>query len=82
MAGSGGTGTNITAGLVSLTTVGNIELLILPIQFQTTGGSGRVENWSGQIIALATIPEPSTIAVALLGLGLLAARVRGRARRH
>jgi len=82
MAGGGGIGANITAGLVSLTTAGTTELLILPIQFQTTGGSGRVENWSGQIIALATIPEPSTITVALLGLGLLAARVRGRARRH
>ena len=81
MAGSGGTGANTTAGLVSLTTVGTTELLILPIQFQTTGGSGRVENWSGQIIALATVPEPSTIAVALLGLGLLAARVRSRTRR-
>jgi hypothetical protein len=82
MQSSGGTGANTSAELVSLTTVGTTELLILPIQFQTTGGTGRVENWSGEIIALATIPEPSTITVALLGLGLLAARVRGRTRRH
>jgi hypothetical protein len=82
MQSGGGTGANTAAGLVSLTTVGDEMLLILPIQFQTTGGTGRVEDWSGQIVALATVPEPSTVTVALLGLGLLAARVRARARRH
>ena len=82
MQGSGGTGANTAAGLVSLTTVGDELLLILPIQFQTTGGTGRVEDWSGQIVALATVPEPSTMSVALLGLGLLVAQVRARARRH
>jgi hypothetical protein len=82
MQSSTGTGANTTLGLVSLTTVGNEMTLTLPIQFQTTGGTGRVEDWSGQIVAVATIPEPSTVTVALLGLGLLAARVRARTRRH
>jgi hypothetical protein len=82
MQSSGGTGANTTAGLVSLTTVGGEMLLTLPIQFQTTGGTGRVENWSGQLVALAEIPEPSTMTVALLGLGLLVAQVRARTRRH
>jgi hypothetical protein len=82
MQGSGGTGANTTLGLVSLTTVGDEMTLTLPIQFQTTGGTGRVEDWSGQIVAVATIPEPSTVTVALLGLGLLVARVRARTRRH
>jgi hypothetical protein len=78
-------GTNTTAGLVSLTygMVGDIEYayLTLPIQFRTTGGSGRVEDWSGQIVAAGVIPEPSSVAVALLGMGLLVAQARARARR-
>jgi hypothetical protein len=82
MQSSGGTGANTAAGLVSLTTVGDEMTLTLPVLFQTTGGTGRVENWSGQIVAVATIPEPSTVTVALLGLGLLVARGRARACRR
>lgn len=81
MQSSSGVGANTTSNLVSLTAVGSTELLIMPVQFQTTGGSGRVENWSGQIVAVATVPEPSTIALALLGLGFFAAQIRCRARR-
>jgi len=51
--------------------------LILPVTFHTTG-SNRNEYWTGTIVA--TVPEPSTVALALVGLGLLAA-TRARARR-
>jgi len=46
------TGANTTAALFSITTdgLGN-QWLTLPVAFQTTGGSGRVENWTGQIVA-------------------------------
>jgi hypothetical protein len=49
--------------------------LSLPVQFHTLG-SNRYEDWSGTLVAV--IPEPSSIALALVGLGLFAARARGR----
>lgn len=82
MQDTGGTGANTATGLVSFTTVGDQMYLTLPILFQTTGGTGRVENWTGQIVAFAAVPEPSTVTVALLGFGLLVAQVRARTRRH
>ena len=52
--------------------------LRIPIAFQTIGGSGRIENWSGSIIA--AVPEPSSIALmSLVGMvGLSYASIRGR----
>ena len=52
--------------------------LRIPVAFQTLGGTGRVENWSGTIIA--AVPEPSSIALmSLVGMvGLSYASIRGR----
>ncbi len=61
---AGVSGANTSASLVSF----DGTTLILPVTFQTTGGSGRVENWNGTLLAVA-IPEPTTIAL-LGGLGL------------
>jgi hypothetical protein len=49
--------------------------LTLPVMFHTTG-SNRTEDWLGTIVAV--VPEPSSLALALAGLAVLAAR---RARR-
>jgi hypothetical protein len=45
--------------------------LYLPVQLQTTGGNSRIENWTGAIVATVVVPEPSTLALAGLGLGAL-----------
>jgi hypothetical protein len=70
-------GNNASASTVSLSTVGGISTLILPLQFQTSGDN-RGELWVGQLVATAVIPEPSSIALVLVGLGLSAVRVRAR----
>ncbi len=70
-------GNNASGTAVSLSTVGGISTLILPVQFQTVG-SNRGELWVGQLVATAVIPEPSSIALALVGLGLFVARARAR----
>jgi hypothetical protein len=49
--------------------------LILPVQLHTLG-SNRFEDWTGQIVAV--IPEPSSVTLALVGLGLYVARARAR----
>jgi hypothetical protein len=51
--------------------------LTLPVQFHTTGPN-RYEDWSGTLVA-TLVPEPTTLGLALLGLGLLAAK---KARRN
>jgi hypothetical protein len=56
-------GSDTSAGLVSFDGV----TLTLPITFHTTG-SNRSEDWAGQLVFTA-VPEPSTLALA--GLGLL-----------
>jgi hypothetical protein len=59
-------GSDTSAGLVSW----DGTTLTIPITFHTTG-SNRNEYWSGQLVAtdLTVVPEPSTLALA--GLGLL-----------
>lgn len=59
---AGVSGANTSAALASY----DGYTLTLPITFHTTG-SNRYEDWTGQIVAV--IPEPSTLALA--GLGLL-----------
>ena len=65
---------NTSASLVSW----DGTTLRIPVAFQTTGGNGRVENWSGSIIA--AVPEPSSIAlISLVGMvGLSYASIRSR----
>ena len=55
--------------------------LRIPVAFQTTGGTGRVENWSGTIVGtIVAVPEPSSIALmSLVGVvGLSYASIRTR----
>lgn len=47
--------------------------LNLPVKFTMTGGNGLIEVWQGNIVA-TVVPEPSSVALALVGLGLFAAR--------
>ncbi|MCX6917323.1 MAG: PEP-CTERM sorting domain-containing protein [Verrucomicrobia bacterium] len=55
--------------------------LILPITFHTTG-SNRYEDWSGQLVAtLSEVPEPSTLALAGMGMLVLAGLQFSRSRR-
>lgn len=70
----GSNGVNTSASVVTW----NGTTLTIPVAFQTTGGTGRVENWSGTIVA--AVPEPSSIALmSLVGVvGLSYATVRGR----
>jgi hypothetical protein len=49
------------------------ETLTLPVAFTMFGDNGLVQYWSGTIVATA-VPEPTSMALALLGLGLFAAR--------
>lgn len=81
-AGTGGnsslvgvTGASTSAGLVGW----NGSTLTLPILLNTTG-SNRTEQWTGQIVGInpVLVPEPSTVALALVGLGLLAGTRRFR----
>ena len=74
---TGVNGNNASASTVSLSTVGGISTLILPIQLQTTGAN-RAELWVGQLVATAVIPEPSSIALVLVGLGAFVTRARAR----
>ncbi|MCA9191791.1 MAG: hypothetical protein KDB03_08515 [Planctomycetales bacterium] len=49
--------------------------LTIPVTFQTTGGSGRIENWNGTIVA--AVPEPSSIGIiSILGLVVTGYRAR------
>lgn len=68
-------GANTSAGLVSF----DGTTLTLPITLHTTG-SNRYEDWVGSLVAVV-VPEPSSLALALVGFGLLAANARARARR-
>jgi hypothetical protein len=69
----GVTGPDTSASLVSW----DGTTLTLPVQFHTTGAN-RYEDWSGTLVA-TLVPEPTTLGLALLGLGLLAAN---KARRN
>jgi hypothetical protein len=60
-------GLDTSASLVSF----NGTTLYLPVQLQTTGSNSRIENWTGTIVATVVVPEPSTLALAGLGLGAL-----------
>ena len=70
----GVTGPDTSASLVSW----DGTTLTLPVQFHTIG-SNRYEDWSGTLVATVVVPEPTTLGLALLGLGLLAAK---KARRN
>lgn len=66
-------GANTTLGLVSWD--GNT--LSLPVKFLTTGANGLNETWTGTLVA--TVPEPSIIALGALGLaGFFVVRNRSR----
>jgi hypothetical protein len=76
-------GTSSMVGVAALDTAVGLATfdgftLTLPVQLHTLG-SNRYEDWAGTIVAV--IPEPSSVALSLVGLGLLAARARARARR-
>lgn len=66
----GVSGLNTASGLVSLspgTSYGST--LVLPVTFHTVG-SNRFEDWTGTIVAV--VPEPSSMALAGLALGVFA----------
>lgn len=67
----GVTGANTSSSLVSF----DGTTLTLPVALHTLG-SNRYEDWVGQIVAV--IPEPSSVTLALVGLGLFVARARAR----
>lgn len=76
-----------TSSMVGVTTAGDTSAtavtwdgttLTLPVQFHTIG-SNRYEDWSGVLVATVVVPEPTSLGLALLGLGLLAAK---KARRN
>ncbi len=71
---AGSNGLNTSTSLVAW----DGTTLRIPVTFTTTGGTGRVENWTGTIVA--AVPEPSSIALmSLVGfVGLSYATVRGR----
>lgn len=76
----GNSDANTSAGLVSLAAAGNLETLSLPVRFQITG-SNRIQVWDGTLVAIATVPEPSSLAVFAVGLAGCACHVwRRRAR--
>lgn len=61
-----GQGGNTAAGLVTW----DGSTLTFPVAFVTTGGNGRIENWSGQVVA-RVVPEPTSFAlVSMLGLAM------------
>jgi hypothetical protein len=65
---------NTSAGNTSLLNVTwDGTTLTLPVTFTTTGGNGRTERWQGTIVA-SVVPEPSSVALGLLGLGLFIVR--------
>lgn len=74
----GGTSSLVNVGGLD-TSAANVSFdgttLILPVQLHTTG-SNRYEDWSGVIVAV--VPEPSSMALAVMGVGLLAWRKRVR----
>jgi hypothetical protein len=53
--------------------------LSLPVAFHTIGAN-RYEDWSGRLVA--AVPEPSSVTLALLGAGLLAAKRCARKRQR
>lgn len=59
---------NTTPGTVSW----DGTTLTLPVRFTMTGANGLVQLWQGNIVSV--VPEPSSLALALVGLGLFAAR--------
>jgi hypothetical protein len=60
---------NSSASSVSLP--GPYTTLTLPVQFTTTGGSGRNETFTGTIVANLVVPEPATGLLIALGSSLL-----------
>lgn len=68
----------------SLTNAGGIYTLTIPIFIEspvTVAGYTAYEQFSGQVVATAAVPEPSTIVLGALGtVGLAFAVVRGRRR--
>jgi len=73
-------GTSTMVGVNATDTAAGLALfdgttLTLPIQLHTLG-SNRFEDWNGTLVAV--IPEPSSVAFAVLGCGLLAASRRWR----
>ena len=71
---AGKSGPDTSAALVTF----DGTTLTLPITFRTTG-SNRYEDWTGQLVM--TIPEPSTLTLAVLGLLGLAGLQRRAGRR-
>ncbi len=76
----GAGGANTSAGLVSLTSAGGFDTLSLPVHFQITG-SNRVQEWDGTLVAVAPVPEPSSLAFIGLGLAGLAYGARRQSAR-
>jgi hypothetical protein len=73
-------GASSMAGIAGLNTSANLvswdgTTLILPVKFHTVG-SNRYEDWDGQLVATVIVPEPTTAAMVILGVGLLAIRRR------
>jgi len=64
---------NASAGLVSW----DGTTLTLPIQIENSLSSNSHETWTGTLVA-TLVPEPSTVALTVVGLGLLAAARRAR----
>ena len=68
----GQSGPDSSTADVTLTTVGNIETLIIPVIRLPAGGTPGQLYVTGEIVATATVPEASSITFATIGLGSVA----------
>ena len=70
----------------TLTSAGGIDTLTVPILVESpivVDGNTVLQRYTGQLVATAAVPEPSSMILACMaGMGLAAALVRGQSRTY